>query len=57
VVYALLQAGLVELVKPPSSQAPKTAQSPRRASSPANPQAAAIKRSVVERLITKIKDA
>lgn len=59
VVYALLQAGLVELVKPPSSQMPKQGapSSRRAAAAQASPQAVAMKRSVVERLITKIKDA
>jgi hypothetical protein len=52
VVYGLLQAGLVELVKPPGMQAPAPAAMPRRTQA----QAPMIKRSVVERLIAKIKE-
>jgi hypothetical protein len=53
VVYGLLQAGLVELIKPPSAQAMTPAGVPRRPM----PQAPMIKRSVVERLIAKIKES
>ena len=51
----LLQAGLVELVRPPGMQLPpaKTAASGRRPTL----QAPAVKRSVVERLIAKIKES
>jgi hypothetical protein len=56
VVYGLLQAGLVELVKPPGMQAPQQKASPRPTRRAAA-QAPAIKRSVVERLIAKIKEA
>jgi hypothetical protein len=55
VVYGLLQAGLVELVKPPgmqAPQAPKTAAAARRMS-----KAPAVEKSVVQRLIAKIKEA
>jgi hypothetical protein len=57
VVYGLLQAGLVEMVKSPGMQqatATKTtgAGGPRQSSM----QSSAVKRSVVERLITKIKE-
>lgn len=55
VVYGLLQAGLVELVKPPSTQQPAVTASTTRASSAARP-SLAVKRSVVERLIAKIKE-
>ena len=49
-----LQAGLVELVKPPGMQAPqaKTANAARRPT-----RAPAVEKSVVQRLIAKIKDA
>jgi hypothetical protein len=52
VVYGLLQAGLVELVKPPAAQmaAPGGMRRPQ-------PQAPMIKRTVVERLIAKIKES
>jgi hypothetical protein len=56
VVYGLLQAGLVELVKPPSMQVPKgvaAGASARRRQLPAS----TVKRSVVERLIAKIKES
>jgi len=53
VVYGLLQAGLVELVKPPGMQPPQAAAPVRRSQTQ---QSAAIKRSVVERLIAKIKE-
>ena len=55
IVYGLLQAGLVELVRPPGMQLPpaKTAASGRRPTL----QAPAVKRSVVERLIAKIKES
>jgi hypothetical protein len=49
IVYGLLQAGLVELVKPPTMQ-PIQARPAAFAKSPA------VKASVVERLISKIKD-
>jgi hypothetical protein len=54
VVYGLLQAGLVELVKPPGMQAPqtKTAAPTRRPT-----RAPAVEKSVVQRLIAKIKEA
>lgn len=55
VVYGLLQAGLVELVKPPGmqqAQAKSAAASSRRTPI----QAPMVKRSVVERLIAKIKE-
>ncbi|MBI5959649.1 MAG: DUF4388 domain-containing protein [Chloroflexi bacterium] len=52
VVYGLLQAGLVELVKSPGMQPPK----PPKPSSAGAFQSTAAKRSMVERLITKIKD-
>lgn len=57
VVYGLLQAGLVELVKSPGMQ-----QVPAKAGggAPQRPgalQSTAVKRSVVERLIARIKDA
>jgi len=54
VVYGLLQAGLVELVRPPGMQPPpaKAATGARRSTL----QAPAVKRSVVERLIAKIKE-
>jgi hypothetical protein len=55
VVYGLLQAGLVELVKPPGMQQPKAqagAGGSRRSI-----QAPTVKRSVVERLIAKIKES
>jgi hypothetical protein len=52
IVYGLLQAGLVELVKSPGMQPPK----PPKPAGPAAFQSAAAKRSMVERLITKIKD-
>jgi hypothetical protein len=55
VVYGLLQAGLVELVKPPGMQAPqaqKSAGGPRRPT-----RAPAVEKSVVQRLIAKIKEA
>jgi hypothetical protein len=54
IVYGLLQAGLVELVKPPGMQAPqaKTANAARRPT-----RAPAVEKSVVQRLIAKIKDA
>ncbi|MBN1203172.1 MAG: DUF4388 domain-containing protein [Anaerolineae bacterium] len=53
VVYGLLQAGLVELVKPPGMKMPQPVAAGRR--SPAHP-SQTIKPSVVERLINKIKD-
>jgi hypothetical protein len=52
VVYGLLQAGLVELVKPPSMQQAR----PGAETSRPRTQAPAVKRSVVERLIAKIKE-
>jgi hypothetical protein len=56
VVYGLLQAGLVELVKPPGMQVPqpKAAGGTPRSSGLQSPM---VKRSVVERLIAKIKEA
>jgi hypothetical protein len=55
VVYGLLQAGLVELVRPPGMQRPpaKAATGTRQPTL----QAPAVKRSVVERLIAKIKES
>jgi hypothetical protein len=55
VVYGLLQAGLVELVKPPGMQAPAQKSQTRAARRQAK--APAIERSVVQRLIAKIKEA
>lgn len=55
VVYGLLQAGLVELVKPPGAQQAASASAPARRSS--TPQASTVHRSVVERLIAKIKES
>lgn len=55
VVYGLLQAGLVELVRPPGMQLPKVqAADGTRRTLPQGPQ---VKRSVVERLIARIKEA
>ncbi len=55
VVYGLLQAGLVELVRPPGMQPPKVqAADGTRRTLPQGPQ---VKRSVVERLIARIKEA
>jgi hypothetical protein len=54
VVYGLLQAGLVELVKPPGMQMPQhKSQSRARRQT----KAPAIERSVVQRLIARIKEA
>ncbi len=50
VVYGLLQAGLVEKVKPPTMQAAKHAQASRLRHQP-------VGRNVVERLIARIKEA
>lgn len=55
VVYGLLQAGLVELVKPPGAQQAAAASAPTRRSSA--PQPSTVHRSVVERLIAKIKES
>jgi hypothetical protein len=56
VVYGLLQAGLVELVRPPGMQPPQVkAASSASAHRPSLP-APTVKRSVVERLIAKIKE-
>jgi hypothetical protein len=55
VVYGLLAAGLVELVKPPGMQPPQaktTTTGPRRST-----RAPAVEKSVVQRLIAKIKEA
>lgn len=52
VVYGLLQAGLVELVKPPSMQ---PAAGPKKPGIPAK-RKQQVERSLVERLIAKIKD-
>ena len=58
IVYGLLQAGLVQLVRPPGMQAPP-AQQPapitRRATPIVPP--STVKRSVVERLIARIKES
>jgi len=54
VVYGLLQAGLVELVKPPGMQK-KEKKSPRPGTR--RPKAPAIEKSVVQRLIARIKEA
>lgn len=50
VVYGLLQAGLVEKVKPPTMQTPKQSQAAKQRHQP-------VGRSVVERLIARIKEA
>ena len=56
VVYGLLQAGLVELVKPPGmQQAKKTSTS--KGSKPSSWPSSVEKRSMVERIIAKIKEA
>jgi hypothetical protein len=55
VVYGLLQAGLVELVKPPGAQQSATVGAQTR--KPPTPQASSVHRSVVERLIAKIKES
>jgi hypothetical protein len=54
VVYGLLQAGLVELVKPPGMQPLYPSGGTRRKMAV---QAPTVKRSVVERLIAKIKES
>jgi len=55
VVYGLLQAGLVELVRPPGMQPPKIqAANGTHRTMPRGPQ---VKRSVVERLIARIREA
>jgi hypothetical protein len=56
VVYGLLQAGLVELVKPPGMQAPQPKAAAGIAPRPVGLQSSMVKRSVVERLIAKIKE-
>lgn len=58
VVYGLLQAGLVELVKSPGMReaAPQAERRPALGQRGQAMQSTALKRSVVERLITKIKD-
>jgi hypothetical protein len=55
VVYGLLQAGLVELVKPPGMQAPQTQKGAGGSRRPTR--APAVEKSVVQRLIAKIKEA
>jgi hypothetical protein len=55
VVYGLLQAGMVELVKPPGMKAPPAKASTTSRRAPAQP-SMTVKRSVVERLIAKIKE-
>lgn len=55
VVFGLLQAGLVELVKSPGMQAPQ--QRSQAGSGRRRAKAPAIERSVVQRLIAKIKEA
>lgn len=57
IVYALLQAGLVQLVRPPGMQAPPPpqVQSVARRPTPIIPPTT-VKRSVVERLIARIKE-
>jgi hypothetical protein len=53
VIYGLLQAGLVELVKPPGMQVPQP-----KTGRPLRPtRAPAVEKSVVQRLIAKIKEA
>jgi len=54
VVYGLLQAGLVELTKPPHPQ-PQPVGAPGGYAGPPRPQVT-VKRSVVERLIARIKE-
>jgi hypothetical protein len=54
VVYGLLQAGLVELVKPPGMQMPQQKSQSRARRQTKAP---AIERSVVQRLIARIKEA
>lgn len=57
IVYALLQAGLVQLVRPPGMQAPAPPPvTVARRSAPAL-QSPEMKRSVVERLIARIKES
>ncbi|WP_119068845.1 DUF4388 domain-containing protein [Aggregatilinea lenta] len=55
VVYGLLQAGLVELLKPPHLQ-PQPVGAPGAYAGPPRPQVT-VKRSVVERLIARIKES
>jgi len=57
IVYALLQAGLVQLVRPPGMQAPAPppAAAMRRPAPAIQP--AEVKRSVVERLIARIRES
>ncbi|MBN1681461.1 MAG: DUF4388 domain-containing protein [Anaerolineae bacterium] len=55
VVYSLLNAGLVELMKPPTSKQPARAAAGGKSRSAAQPPIT-VKRSVVERLIAKIKE-
>lgn len=56
VVYGLLQAGLVELVKPPGMQMPQPKVAAGGVPRPTGLQSPMVKRSVVERLIAKIKE-
>lgn len=56
VVYGLLQAGLVELVRPPGMKAPPPVMAGKDGARRPMPQPPAVKRSVVERLIAKIKE-
>jgi hypothetical protein len=59
IVYGMLQAGLVELVQPegvaPVSPRPGAPAKPAGPSQPAMPSAPAVKRSVITRLIDRIK--
>ncbi len=57
IVYALLQAGLVQLVRPPGMQAPVPAPAGAARRPVVVPPSQAIERSVVERLIQRIKES
>ncbi|MBN2305905.1 MAG: DUF4388 domain-containing protein [Anaerolineae bacterium] len=57
VVYGLLQAGLVEMVKSPGMQQPKAQAAATSSGRRSTAQAPSVKRSVVERLIAKIKES